>query len=162
MGRLAEAREILGRLRAISSVVIPDADHLRNVEHRELFLSGLRLASGADSGITAAPPRVEFSRGRGPRHYGEAAWNAGAICRRSQIPAPTVDQARRHVGPTRHVAHHCTGFERRRDNRLLLLDASPATPLGTGQYLDTRHCTVSCTGSGWRSGDRRGIVVRCI
>jgi hypothetical protein len=70
-----------------------------------------------------------------------------AICRRSQIPAPTVDQARRHVGPTRHVADYCTGFERRRDNRLLLLDAPPATPLGTGQYLDTRHCTVSCTGA---------------
>src|SRR5271156_6434804 len=29
--------------------------------------------------------------------------------------------------------------------RLLLLDAPPATPLGTGQYLDARHRTVSCT-----------------
>jgi len=26
--------------------VIPDAGHLRNAEHRELFLSGLRLAAG--------------------------------------------------------------------------------------------------------------------
>ena len=58
-----------------------------------------------------------------------------AIRRRSQIPAPTVDQARRHVGLTRHLVHHGTGCQRRRDNRLLLLDAPPATPLGTGQYL---------------------------
>jgi TolB-like protein len=46
MGRLEEARAILARLRAISSVVIPDASNLRNPEHRELFLAGLRLAAG--------------------------------------------------------------------------------------------------------------------
>jgi TolB-like protein/class 3 adenylate cyclase len=46
MGRLDDAREILERLRAITSVVIPDARHLRNAEHRELYLSGLRLAMG--------------------------------------------------------------------------------------------------------------------
>jgi hypothetical protein len=46
MGRLDEAREIVGRLRAITSVVIPDASYLRNPEHRELYLSGLRLAMG--------------------------------------------------------------------------------------------------------------------
>lgn len=46
MGRLNEAREIVVRLRAITSVVIPDASNLRNREHRELFLSGLRLATG--------------------------------------------------------------------------------------------------------------------
>jgi len=45
MGRLAEAREILARLRAISSVVMPDVSFLRNPEHRELYLSGLRLAA---------------------------------------------------------------------------------------------------------------------
>jgi TolB-like protein/DNA-binding SARP family transcriptional activator len=44
-GRLAEAREIITRLRAISSVVIPDAGFLRNAEQRELYLSGLRLAA---------------------------------------------------------------------------------------------------------------------
>jgi hypothetical protein len=42
MGRLEEARAMLARLRAITSVVIPDASNLRNAEHRELFLSGLR------------------------------------------------------------------------------------------------------------------------
>ena len=46
MGRLDEAREIVKRLRAISSVVIPDASYLRNSEQREFFLSGLRLAAG--------------------------------------------------------------------------------------------------------------------
>jgi adenylate cyclase len=45
LGRLGEAREIITRLRAISSVVIPDASFLRNVEQRELYLSGLRLAA---------------------------------------------------------------------------------------------------------------------
>jgi tetratricopeptide (TPR) repeat protein len=46
MGRLDDAREIFGRLRAITSVVISDVSFLRNVEHRELWLSGLRLAAG--------------------------------------------------------------------------------------------------------------------
>ena len=46
MGRLGDAREVVRRLRAISSVVIPDDSYLRNPEHRELYLSGLRLAAG--------------------------------------------------------------------------------------------------------------------
>ena len=46
MGRLDDAREIMERLRAITSLVIPDASYLRNPEHRELFFSGLRLAAG--------------------------------------------------------------------------------------------------------------------
>jgi hypothetical protein len=46
MGRLDDAREIVARLRAITSVVIPDGVYLRNVEHREPLLSGLRLAAG--------------------------------------------------------------------------------------------------------------------
>jgi tetratricopeptide (TPR) repeat protein len=46
MGRLADAREVVGRLRAITSVAIPDASFLRKAEHRELLLSGLRLAAG--------------------------------------------------------------------------------------------------------------------
>jgi tetratricopeptide (TPR) repeat protein len=43
MGRLDEAREVVARLRAITPVVMPDASHFRNAEHRELLLSGLRL-----------------------------------------------------------------------------------------------------------------------
>ena len=46
MGRLDDAREVVTRLRAITPVVISDASYLRNAEHRELFLSGLRLAAG--------------------------------------------------------------------------------------------------------------------
>jgi tetratricopeptide (TPR) repeat protein len=46
MGRLDDAREIVKRLQAVTSVVIPDASYLRNPEQRELFLSGLRLAAG--------------------------------------------------------------------------------------------------------------------
>jgi adenylate cyclase len=46
MGRLDEAREIVKRLRVIANEMIPNADYLRNSEHRELFLSSLRLAAG--------------------------------------------------------------------------------------------------------------------
>ena len=44
MNRLDDAREILARLRAITTVMMPDVGHFRSVEHRELLLSGLRLA----------------------------------------------------------------------------------------------------------------------
>jgi TolB-like protein/class 3 adenylate cyclase/Flp pilus assembly protein TadD len=46
MGRLDDAREIIDRLRPITRVVIPELSYLRNAEHRELYLSGLRLAAG--------------------------------------------------------------------------------------------------------------------
>jgi TolB-like protein/class 3 adenylate cyclase len=46
LGRLGDAREIVARLQAISPVVINDASFLRKDEHRELYLSGLRLAAG--------------------------------------------------------------------------------------------------------------------
>jgi len=46
MGRLDDAREVVTRLRTITSVVIPDLMYLRNPGHRELFMSGLRLAVG--------------------------------------------------------------------------------------------------------------------
>jgi adenylate cyclase len=46
LGRLDDPREVVTRLRAITPVVIPDASYLRNAEHREFFLSGLRLAAG--------------------------------------------------------------------------------------------------------------------
>jgi TolB-like protein/Flp pilus assembly protein TadD len=45
MGRLDEAREIVKRLRAITALVVPSGSQFRNPEHRELFLSGLRLAA---------------------------------------------------------------------------------------------------------------------
>ena len=46
MGRLDEARDAVTRLRAITPVVIPTVIPYRNPAHRELFLSGLRLAAG--------------------------------------------------------------------------------------------------------------------
>jgi TolB-like protein len=46
-GRLDDSREIIKQLRSITSVVIPGVSLLRNPEHRELLLSGLRLAMGA-------------------------------------------------------------------------------------------------------------------
>jgi adenylate cyclase len=49
MGRVNEAREIVKQLRAITSVVIPDISHYWNAEHRELYLSGLRLAAGEET-----------------------------------------------------------------------------------------------------------------
>ena len=46
MGRLDEARDVVTRLRAITPNVIPPRMmYLRNAEHRELYLSGLRLAA---------------------------------------------------------------------------------------------------------------------
>jgi adenylate cyclase len=44
MGRFEEARETVVRLRSLTNIVVPDAMHWRNAEHRELYLSGLRLA----------------------------------------------------------------------------------------------------------------------
>jgi adenylate cyclase len=46
MGRLDDAQSIVTRLRAITPVIVPDATHWRNADHRELYLSGVRLAAG--------------------------------------------------------------------------------------------------------------------
>ena len=46
MGRLDDARGVIERLRVMTSAVVPNAIPYRNAEHRELFLSGLRLAAG--------------------------------------------------------------------------------------------------------------------
>jgi TolB-like protein len=45
-GQFGEAREVVKQLRDITPEVIPNVSFLRNPEHRELFLTGLRLASG--------------------------------------------------------------------------------------------------------------------
>jgi hypothetical protein len=49
MGRLDDARQIIGRLSAITPVVVDNAIRYRNLEFRELYLSGLRIAAGAGS-----------------------------------------------------------------------------------------------------------------
>ena len=49
MGRLHDARETVERLRSLTKVVVPSAANWRNPKHRELFLSGLRLAMGEET-----------------------------------------------------------------------------------------------------------------
>jgi adenylate cyclase len=46
LGRIDEAREIIKRLRTVTPIVVPNVTRLRNPEHRDLYLSGLRLAAG--------------------------------------------------------------------------------------------------------------------
>ena len=46
MGRLEDARQMIERLRAITPLVLEDLTYWRNPEHRDLVLSGLRLAMG--------------------------------------------------------------------------------------------------------------------
>jgi adenylate cyclase len=66
MGRLDDAREIVRRLRAITTLVIPDASFLRNAEHRELLLSGLRLAARRRD-ISKTPAGTDQARGHSRR-----------------------------------------------------------------------------------------------
>jgi tetratricopeptide (TPR) repeat protein len=49
MGRLDEARATVAKLRALTPLVVPRDQPWRNPEHRELFLSGLRLAAGGET-----------------------------------------------------------------------------------------------------------------
>jgi len=49
MGRLDEAQETIKRLRTLTNVVVPNAENWRNPEHRELYLSGVRLAAGEET-----------------------------------------------------------------------------------------------------------------
>jgi len=46
LGHLKDAQEMVTRLRVLSPVVIPNADHWRIGEDRDFFLQGLRLAAG--------------------------------------------------------------------------------------------------------------------
>jgi adenylate cyclase len=48
-GRLDEARSIVKRLLALTPVVVPTTNPFRDPEHRELLLSGLRLAAGEET-----------------------------------------------------------------------------------------------------------------
>jgi adenylate cyclase len=47
LGQLDEAKIIIGRLRALTPIVLPTADNWRDPEQREFYLSGLRLAMSA-------------------------------------------------------------------------------------------------------------------
>ena len=66
LGRLDEAREIIEELRAIVPAVLEEGTRYRNPAHRELYLSGLRLAMGvADRPKPAASSRPGRGRSRG-------------------------------------------------------------------------------------------------
>jgi pentatricopeptide repeat protein len=54
MGRLDDARDVFKRLQGISADPMPNAEHWRKPEHREMLLSGLRLAADGIRGIAAA------------------------------------------------------------------------------------------------------------
>jgi adenylate cyclase len=45
-GQIDKARETVERLRSITPLVVPNLSQYRNAKHRELILSGLRLAAG--------------------------------------------------------------------------------------------------------------------
>ena len=47
LGELDEAKLIIKRLRALTPLVLPKADHWRDPDQREFYLSGLRLAMSA-------------------------------------------------------------------------------------------------------------------
>jgi tetratricopeptide (TPR) repeat protein len=49
MGRLNEARDVIQELRTLTRAVFPPNPLLRNPDHRELFLSGLRIALGEET-----------------------------------------------------------------------------------------------------------------
>jgi len=49
LGRVAEARDVVKQLLSLTQVVVSDLGYFRNPEHRELLLSGLRLAAGEET-----------------------------------------------------------------------------------------------------------------
>ncbi|MFO1087476.1 MAG: tetratricopeptide repeat protein [Reyranellaceae bacterium] len=62
MGRIDEAKEIVGRLRAVCDVVMPNVDIWRNPAHRELYLSGIRMvAAMQDPGTTPHGPSADIA-----------------------------------------------------------------------------------------------------
>jgi class 3 adenylate cyclase/tetratricopeptide (TPR) repeat protein len=72
LGRLDEARAIVARLRRIGGEPGTDARWFRNAEQRALLLSALRRASGEETGVAAAPPRIDAPRDALPIEHREA------------------------------------------------------------------------------------------
>jgi len=61
LGRFDEASETVMRLRTLTTEPVPSATHWRNPEHRELYLSGLRLAGEPTQARPAAATRSSSS-----------------------------------------------------------------------------------------------------
>jgi adenylate cyclase len=54
MGRLRDAQDMVKRLREITPLLIPSAEHWRISEDREFYLTGLRLAAAETQYLTSA------------------------------------------------------------------------------------------------------------
>jgi adenylate cyclase len=54
MGQIDKAQRIVARLRGITDLMVPSAEHWRKPEDREFYLEGLRIAV-ATNGDVAAP-----------------------------------------------------------------------------------------------------------
>jgi TolB-like protein/class 3 adenylate cyclase/predicted ATPase len=72
LGRLDEAHAIVARLSRNTDQMSTGARRLRDAEHRELLLSGLRLATGEEDGAATPPPRVDVPRRPSSSHPREA------------------------------------------------------------------------------------------
>jgi tetratricopeptide (TPR) repeat protein len=70
LGRLEEAQEMVKRIRALTPVVVPNADHWRIAADRDFFLKGLRLAAGE---LTTTATYDDGRRG----FHGEASGKVG-------------------------------------------------------------------------------------
>jgi hypothetical protein len=64
MGQLDEAREVVARLRSITPAVVAGATPFRNPDHREWFLSGLRLAACASGPRCRSWPSARLASNR--------------------------------------------------------------------------------------------------
>jgi adenylate cyclase len=53
LGQLDEAKKMIKRLSALTPLVLPKADHWRDPEQREFYLSGLRLAMSATDEVAS-------------------------------------------------------------------------------------------------------------
>ena len=89
MGRLDEAREVLLRLQGMTGLLMDDSSYLRNAEHRELLLSGFRLAAGEagkrsvhELKLAVSPPMV--SRAVGSAGGNVSVGGSNRISRRSK------------------------------------------------------------------------------
>jgi adenylate cyclase len=84
MSRLDDARDILDRLRSLTSSITQHADYLRTPEHRELFLSGLRLRCRQRRSLARRSTRPFTAR---PRLAGSSSeTDMGALWARRERP----------------------------------------------------------------------------
>ena len=69
MGRVEEAREVVERLRAITPIVTMNFDQYRDPAHRELLLSGLRLAAAMPATSSRSVATSAHRRCRRHHHH---------------------------------------------------------------------------------------------